>query len=102
MRRLSTAAIAAILAALAVASSAAAAGADGSLGVLPGASGCLMSTGRVGLSNCPVSTAVGLFDASSLAISPDGRFAYVASVFAADGVHTVKGGTVTAYSRDPA
>ena len=79
---------------------------DGSLFPLGGARGCLKGTG--GLSWIPCRPTVkGQYDVSSLAISPDGRFAYGVSpnsgyVPDSRGIRKddVPGGTIVAFSRD--
>ena len=80
---------------------------DGSLHPLGGARGCLKGTG--GLSWIPCHPTVrGQFDISSLAISPDGRFAYGVSLYSgyvpdARGIRKrdIPGGTIVAFAREP-
>ena len=79
---------------------------DGALRWLGGEAGCLKGTaGRSWIPCRP--TVRGQYDISSLAISPDGRFAYGVSLYAgyrqdAAGrrLGDVRGGTIVAFSRD--
>ncbi len=80
---------------------------DGSLHPLRGAHGCLKGTGGLAWIPCRP-TVKGQYDISSLAISPDGRFAYGVSpssgyVQDSRGIRKsdIPGGTIVAFARDP-
>ena len=76
----------------------------GSLQQLPSPSGCLKSLARVS-PNCPT-VVDGQQDVSSVVVSPDGTFAYAASLYSSNvsstGTFTsAPGGTITTFSRNP-
>ena len=76
---------------------------SGSLQQLPSPSGCFKSLARV-VANCPA-VADGQQDVSSVVVSPDGNFAYAASLYSSDisstgAATTEPGGTITMYQRD--
>ena len=79
----------------------------GSLTPLPGELGCFKGNGMRLWMPC-ASLAHGQSDASSIVLSPDGRFAYVVSPYSGRGLNAsgrtveVPGGTIAAFSRDPA
>jgi DNA-binding beta-propeller fold protein YncE len=77
---------------------------SGSLQQLASPDGCFKSLARV-VPNCP-NVADGQQDVSSVVVSPDGNFAYAASLYSSTisstGVASTKpGGTITIYSRNP-
>jgi DNA-binding beta-propeller fold protein YncE len=79
----------------------------GSLTRLPGEFGCFKGDGARLWMPC-TSLAHGQFDASSIALTPNGRFAYVVSPYSGRGQNAsgatveVPGGTIAAFSRDAA
>src|SRR4051812_32808386 len=67
---------------------------DGGLTQLPGTQGCIRGQTGAANSKCALTTATGLFDASSAAVSPDGLFVYVTSTYEPDATKTPDGGAI--------